>query len=203
VTFKTRLAKKGLNLVAEQRFDTGTAGLRMSGGDRRTLTPCGHEAVNNHIHHVSRRQRTRAYHVHLGGVGVRLANNLLHDGPHQAIGLTGNDHLIELNEIHHVGMDSDDFGAFYMGRNPSERGSVLHTIAAELTQLAFDRLDAPPVVVGSRNWITPAAEMENAFFPQPEWILDAIHERILPLKGHRVTGNLTLSELVRRSRAGV
>lgn len=106
-------------------FETGTAGLRVGGGDRRKLTPSGHEVVNNHIHHVSRRQHTHAYHVHLDGVGVRLAHNLLHDGPHQAIGLAGNDHLIEYNEIHHTGMETDDCGAFYMGRNPSERGSVL------------------------------------------------------------------------------
>ena len=106
-------------------FETGTAGLKLGGGDRKTLTPSGHEAVNNHIHHVSRRQRTHAYHVHLDGVGVRLAQNLLHDGPHQAIGLAGNDHVIEFNEIHHTGMETDDCGSFYMGRNPSERGSVL------------------------------------------------------------------------------
>ncbi len=105
--------------------DNGTAGLRMTGGDRKTLTPCGHEAVNNHIHHVSGRQRTGAGHIHIGGVGVRLAHNLIHDGPHQAIWLAGNDHVIEFNEVHHTGMESDDCGAFYMGRNPSERGSVL------------------------------------------------------------------------------
>ncbi len=112
-------------VVACNIFDTGTAGLKIGGGDRKTLTPCGHEALNNHIHDVSRRQRTHAYHVHLDGVGVRLAHNLLHDGPHQAIGLAGNDHLIEFNEIHHTGMETDDCGSFYMGRNPSERGSVL------------------------------------------------------------------------------
>lgn len=106
-------------------FDTGTAGLKIGGGDRRSLSPSGHEAVNNHIHDVSRRQCTHAYHVHLDGVGVRLAHNLLHDGPHQAIGLSGNDHVIEFNEIHHTGMETDDCGSFYMGRNPSERGSVL------------------------------------------------------------------------------
>jgi len=106
-------------------FDTGTAGLKIGGGERKALAPSGHEAINNHIHHVSRRQRTHAYHVHLGGVGVRLAHNLLHDGPHQAIGLAGNDHVIEFNEIHHTGMETDDCGSFYMGRNPSERGSVL------------------------------------------------------------------------------
>lgn len=113
------------HIIACDIFDTGTAGLKIGGGDRRTLSPSEHEAINNHIHHVSRRQRTHAYHVHLDGVGVRLAHNLLHDGPHQAIGLAGNDHLIEYNEIHHTGMETDDCGAFYMGRNPSERGSVL------------------------------------------------------------------------------
>jgi len=106
-------------------YDLGTSGLSLSGGDRKTLTPCGHEALNNHIHHVSRRRRTHAYPVHLEGVGIRLAHNLIHDTPHQAIGLSGNDHVIEYNHIHHSGLESDDCGAFYMGRNPSERGNLI------------------------------------------------------------------------------
>lgn len=105
--------------------ETGTGGLMMEGGDRKTLTPGGHEAVDNHIWRVARRQRTHAYNVHLGGVGVRLAHNLIHDAPHQAIGIGGNDHTIEFNEIHHICMESDDCGAFYMGRNPSERGTII------------------------------------------------------------------------------
>jgi 2-oxoisovalerate dehydrogenase E1 component len=84
-----------------------------------------------------------------------------------------------------------------------ERGSVMQTVAANLTQLAFDYLDAPPVVLGSRNWITPAAELEAMFFPQRGWLLDAIHERILPLKGYRPATNQTLEELARRARLGV
>jgi 2-oxoisovalerate dehydrogenase E1 component len=84
-----------------------------------------------------------------------------------------------------------------------ERGCVMQTVAATLTQLCFDDLDGPPVVVGSRNWITPAAELETLFFPQPGWLLDAIHERILPLKGHRPETNQTLGELARRSRLGI
>ena len=84
-----------------------------------------------------------------------------------------------------------------------ERGSVMQTVASELTQLCFDHLDGPPVVVGSRNWITPAAELEASFFPQRDWLLDAIHERILPLKGHRPQTNQSLTELTRRSRFGV
>ena len=79
----------------------------------------------------------------------------------------------------------------------------MHTVAANLTQLCFDDLDGPPVVVGSRNWITPAAELEAMFFPQAGWLLDAIHERILPLKGYQPKTNQTLGELVRREREGV
>ena len=84
-----------------------------------------------------------------------------------------------------------------------ERGSVMQTVAANLTQLVFDHLDAPPVVLGSRNWITPAAELEATFFPQPGWLLDAIHERILPLKGYCPATNQTLAELARRAGLGV
>ena len=79
----------------------------------------------------------------------------------------------------------------------------MHTVASNLTQLCFDDLDAPPVVVGSRNWITPAAELEALFFPQPAWLLDAIHERILPLKGYQPKTNQTLDEIARRAQAGV
>jgi 2-oxoisovalerate dehydrogenase E1 component len=84
-----------------------------------------------------------------------------------------------------------------------ERGCLMQSIAANLTQLAFDALDAPPVVIGSRNWITPAAELESMFFPQPEWILDAVHERILPLKGYRPSTDQSGGELARRLRLGI
>lgn len=84
-----------------------------------------------------------------------------------------------------------------------ERGSFMHTVASNLGQLAFDYLDGPPVVVGSRNWITPPAELEDSFFPQKEWIIDALHERVLPLAGHQVTTKQSFSEIVRRNRLGV
>ena len=84
-----------------------------------------------------------------------------------------------------------------------ERGSFLHTVASNITQSAFDALDAPPAVVGSRNWITPAAEMEETFFPQPEWIIDTVHERLLPLAGHTPSTVESAGEVLRRNRSGV
>ena len=75
-------------------------------------------------------------------------------------------------------------GKVVVASDASERASFLHTLASNISQLAFDDLDGPVAVVGARNGITPAAELEESFFPQAEWIVDAIHERVLPLPGH-------------------
>jgi 2-oxoisovalerate dehydrogenase E1 component len=84
-----------------------------------------------------------------------------------------------------------------------ERGSALQTFAAKITQFAFDELDAPPVVVGARNWITPADEIEDAFFPQPADIIDSVHEHVIPLKGYTPLRECSTADLMRRSAWGV
>jgi len=94
-------------------------------------------------------------------------------------------------------------GRILLTSDACERGSHLKDMAQTINELAFDDLDAPPVVVGSRNWITPAYELEEFFFPQPDWIIDAIHEKILPLKGHVSKNNFTGNEQIRRNKLGV
>ena len=94
-------------------------------------------------------------------------------------------------------------GRIVLASDACSRGSYLKEIAQNISEMAFDYLDAPPVVVGARNWITPAHELENYFFPQPEWILDAINEKILPLPGHVPTTNFTSLEQIRRNKLGV
>ena len=94
-------------------------------------------------------------------------------------------------------------GKVLLSSDACERGSVMQDIASNLSQLAFDELDAPPVVVGSRNWITPCAEVEEDFFPQPSWMIDAIHQNILPLPGHVMSTNPTTAEKIKRYREGV
>ena len=84
-----------------------------------------------------------------------------------------------------------------------ERGSYLHTLASKITQHAFDELDAPPVVLGARNWITPADEVEDAFFPFPDDFLDTIHSHILPLPGYTPARDCSTLEMLRRDREGV
>lgn len=94
-------------------------------------------------------------------------------------------------------------GKVLLTSDASERGSFLHTVASNLGRLAFDYLDAPPVVLGSRNWITPPAEMEEYYFPQPEWIFDAVHEQIVPLPGYTSKTVQTDGEFIRIQKAGV
>jgi 2-oxoisovalerate dehydrogenase E1 component len=94
-------------------------------------------------------------------------------------------------------------GRILLASDAVERGNILHTMASRVAQLAFDDLDAPPVVVGARNWITPPDEVEDSFFPFPQDILDAVHEHILPLKGYTVQRPGDRAELMRRSREGI
>jgi 2-oxoisovalerate dehydrogenase E1 component len=94
-------------------------------------------------------------------------------------------------------------GRIVLASDASSRGSYLKEMAQTITELAFDYLDAPPVVVGSRNWIIPAHEMENFFFPQPEWIIDAIHEKIIPLKGHVCRTDFSAVKSLKLNRDGV
>jgi len=94
-------------------------------------------------------------------------------------------------------------GKILLASDASERGSFLHTTASHISRQAFDYLDAPPVVVGAMNWITPPAEMEDYFFPSADWMIDAVHEQILPLKGYSAKSNQTNGEVMRRNREGV
>ncbi|MBQ6263216.1 MAG: dehydrogenase [Clostridia bacterium] len=84
-----------------------------------------------------------------------------------------------------------------------DRNSVMRDMASNIAEMAFDYLDAPPVVFGSRNWITPAFELEKFYFPQAEGIVDVISEKLLPLPGRVPTYNETELEHIERSKKGV
>ncbi len=106
-------------------YDCGSGGITMAGGDRKTLAPAGHTAENNHVFRYSRRSRTYRAGIAVSGVGNQIIRNLIHHGPHMALSAGGNDHLVEGNEIHNVVMESGDAGAFYVGRDWTQRGTRL------------------------------------------------------------------------------
>jgi hypothetical protein len=105
--------------------ETGDGGISLTGGDRKTLTPANHYARNNHIHHIARWSRCYAPAIAMTGVGLQASNNLIHDHPHCAILFSGNEHVIELNEIHHVCLETGDVGAIYTGRDYTFRGNII------------------------------------------------------------------------------
>ena len=84
-----------------------------------------------------------------------------------------------------------------------ERGSWAQTLAARVTRYCFDDLDAPPVVIGTPNEISPCPELEQSYYPQPEWILDAIHTLLLPLRGYAAGMDFSDAEQMRLDRLGI
>jgi hypothetical protein len=104
---------------------TGDGGIELTGGDRKTLTPAGHRATDNHLHDFGEWSKTYNPAIKINGVGNVLAHNHIHDAPHAGILLTGNDHRIEYNHMHHLARETGDVGAFYLGRDYTERGNVV------------------------------------------------------------------------------
>ena len=106
-------------------FDTGSGGIALSGGNRKTLTP-GHNVVEDTlIRDFSKHCLTYASAIHVSGVGNIVRHCEISGAPHMALGVYGNDNVFEYNVISNVCMSSDDAAAFYKGRNPSCRGNVL------------------------------------------------------------------------------
>lgn len=110
--------------------DLASGGVIIHGGDRKTLTPAGNFADNNHIHDFGIRLKTYQVAVEVTGVGGRVTHNLIHDAPHAGIFLTtsalGNDHVIEYNELHSLAKETGDVGAIYLcARDYTMRGNVV------------------------------------------------------------------------------
>ena len=94
-------------------------------------------------------------------------------------------------------------GKLIIASDACQKGSIINDFAENVTQAAFDYLDAPPIVLGARNWITPIYELEKEFFPQADWFLDAYHQKIKPLPGYTPVHTFCAAEDLRRAAFGV
>lgn len=103
---------------------TGSNGISMGGGDRKTLAPCNHVADNNYIHHIGVYNKN-ACGVGATGVGITISHNLIHDGPRMGVQMGGNNITVEYNHMHHLLLETQDGGAIYTGGRDwiSSRGS--------------------------------------------------------------------------------
>lgn len=107
----------------------GSFGVGLRGGDFTTLKPGGMFVEHCDIHHFAWLHPVYAPAVGLGyrSVGSRVSHNRIHRGPHVAITVYGNDHLIEGNDIGRVVEEFTDMGAIYtnLGKWPLERGTIV------------------------------------------------------------------------------
>ena len=120
---------RGHALVGCDLAYLGNAGVKLTGGDLPTLRSSEHVVENCHIHHFAHWNRG-AYQpgIEVKGVGTRMSHCLIHDAPHQAFLLSGNDSLTEYCEVHDVAHEAGDAGAWYMyGADAAlaERGNVV------------------------------------------------------------------------------
>ncbi len=105
----------------------GLAGVSVTGGNRKKLTPSGNVVENCRIHDFGVFQRTYApgINVSYASVGAVVRGNEIFDAPHSAVLFGGNENLFESNNVHHVLFETGDAGAFYTGRDWTTQGNVL------------------------------------------------------------------------------
>ena len=142
-------------------YGLGGGGIYLVGGDRATLSPAGHTAENNHIHHYARWDHMYRPGVMISGVGNRAVHNLIHDAPHAAILFGGNDHLISFNEIHSVCYDSNDCGAIYAGRSWTLRGNEIRN---NYLHHIYGRLGGPCKGIYLDDLFSSATVSDNLFY---------------------------------------
>ena len=104
-------------------FEEGA--ISLTGGDRNSLLPAEHFVERSIISDFAVSDFTYRPAVSLGGVGQRVSNNHISNGPHSAIIFSGNNHLIERNEINDVVLNTSDAGAIYTGRDFTAQGTTI------------------------------------------------------------------------------
>lgn len=104
---------------------SGDTGIALDGGDRISLTPSNHAVKNCTVHHNQRWIMNYAPNLFVGGVGGTVEDTEIFGSPQIAVFFQGNDHTINRCDIHDVGRECSDCGAFYAGRDWTYRGNVI------------------------------------------------------------------------------
>ncbi|MDZ4289553.1 MAG: right-handed parallel beta-helix repeat-containing protein [Prosthecobacter sp.] len=118
-------AGRAVRIARNEISFTGSNGISLSGGDRKTLTGPKHVAEDNHIHHMGVYNKN-ACGIAMHGVDITAAHNHIHDGPRMGVQMSGNNLVVEYNHMHHLVLETQDGGAIYTGGRDwiSSRGSV-------------------------------------------------------------------------------
>ena len=96
----------------------------VSGGDKITLTPSNNVVTNNTIKNFSESGHCYQSAVNVYGVGLTVSHNEIAGSNHMALGVNGNNNIVEYNDVHDVCTTSSDCGAFYQGRSNINGGNI-------------------------------------------------------------------------------
>ncbi|MCL5097411.1 MAG: right-handed parallel beta-helix repeat-containing protein [Candidatus Omnitrophica bacterium] len=91
-------------LAGNDIYDTGSGGIAIN-GDRNQVS-------NNAIHDIGVSLKLSPA-ITVAGCSNFISHNLVHDVPNRGIDFTGHDNVIEYNEIHHFGLESNVPGGIY------------------------------------------------------------------------------------------
>ncbi|GAB3536903.1 hypothetical protein GCM10027403_19260 [Arthrobacter tecti] len=114
----------GTNNVVRNSYlhDLGGGGVLLGGGDRDTL-----ERGNNVAHHneIARFSKLATYTPagYLYGVGNSFEYNFVHDAPHMAVQIMGNDMKVNHNYFYDLVQNAGDQGVVYTGRDYTYLGN--------------------------------------------------------------------------------
>ena len=141
--------------------DLAFYGIRVTGGDRKTLTPSGHRVTGCEVHHAGRRVMNGGVCIGMGGCGGRVDHNYIHDMPYIALSYGGNDHVIEFNEVAFAMMEAADGGGMYTGRDWGSQGNVircnyLHHFGAagiEWKRAHGQKIEFEPIKIGGHGML--------------------------------------------------
>jgi hypothetical protein len=118
----------------------GGEGAYIEGGDTVSLIPGNNRIDNCVISNFAQVFKTYCGGAELYGAGNSLTHSRVYGSPHMAVGISGNDHTVEYNEIFNAVTESTDAGAVYMGRDWTKRGTKIrynyfHDIKAKTENL--------------------------------------------------------------------
>ena len=103
----------------------GKDGIILESGESETFTYGNNVVDNNSIHDYGEVQKSAVAAVTLVGIGNKISHNEIYNAPQTAIHFTGNENIIEYNNIHDVVLQSSDAGAIYTGFNYSTYGNAV------------------------------------------------------------------------------
>ena len=103
-------------------YDGAAGGIGVSGGDINSLNGGQNLIENNRLDSPNTLKMAYAPALSISGVSQMIKNNEICNSAHELISLSGNNHKILYNEIHHGAQWTGDMGAVYWGRTPLSVG---------------------------------------------------------------------------------